>query len=83
MDEVAKHCTSIGGELGTGIYVYIGLDILFLSNHNIHENSCHLCFWASDPFNDRFYLDLSIKGSEAHKQSPYKLLWILWFDEKV
>ena len=23
-----------------------------------------------------------IKGSEAQKQKPYKLLWMLWFDEK-
>ena len=25
------------------------LDILFLSNHNIHKSSLCLCFWASDP----------------------------------
>ena len=23
-----------------------------------------------------------IKGSEAQKQKPYELLWMLWFDEK-
>ena len=43
------------------------LDILFSSNHNIHKNSCNLCFWASDPLIDRFYQNLSIKGSEAQK----------------
>ena len=30
------------------------LDIHFSSNHNIHKNSSGLCFWASDPFIDRF-----------------------------
>ena len=30
------------------------LDILFLSNHNIHKISYVLCFWASDPLIDRF-----------------------------
>ena len=58
------------------------LDILFPSNHNIHKSSCGLCFWASDPFIDRFYKNLSIKGSEAQKQRPHKLLWMLWFDKK-
>ena len=40
------------------------LDIFFSSNRNIHKSSYGLCFWASDPLIDRFYLDLSIKGSE-------------------
>ena len=31
------------------------LDILFLSNHNIHKSSYGHCFWASDPLIDRFY----------------------------
>ena len=44
------------------------LDIFFSSNCNIHKSSYGLCFWASDPLIDRFYLDLSIKGSEAQKQ---------------
>ena len=26
---------------------------------------------------------MSIKGSEAHKQRLHKLLWMLWFDEKL
>ena len=30
------------------------LDILFLSNHNIHKSLCGICFWASDPFIKRF-----------------------------
>ena len=34
-----------------GIYT---LDIPFLSNHNIHNSSCGLCFWASDPLIERF-----------------------------
>ena len=31
------------------------LDILFLSNHNIHKSSYGICFWASEPFIDRCY----------------------------
>ena len=58
------------------------LDILFSSNHNIHKSSHGLCFWASDPLIDKFYKNLSIKGSEAQKQRPDELLWMLWFDEK-
>ena len=58
------------------------LDILFPSNRNIHKSSCGLCFWASVPLIDRFYWNLSIKGSEAGKQRPHELLWMLWFDEK-
>ena len=50
------------------------LDILFLLNHNIHKSSHGLCFWASDPLIDKFYKNLSIKGSEAQKQRPYELL---------
>ena len=34
------------------------------------------------PVIDRFYYNLSIKGSKAQKQRPHKLLWMLWFDEK-
>ena len=34
-----------------GIYT---LDILFLSNHNIHKSLCSLCFCASDPLIERF-----------------------------
>ena len=62
--------------------ISIKLDILFPSNHNIHKSLYGICFWASDPLIDRFYYDLFIKGSEAQKQRPYELLWILWFDEK-
>ena len=58
------------------------LNILFSSNHNIHKSSHGLCFWASDPLINRFYWNLSIKGSEAQKQRPHELLWMLWFDEK-
>ena len=54
----------------------------FSSNHNIHKSSCGFCFWASDPLIDRFYHNLSIKGSEAQKKMPDKRLWMLWFDEK-
>ena len=50
------------------------LDILFPSNHNIHKSSHSLCFWATDPLIDKFYLDLSIKGSDAQKQRPHELL---------
>ena len=53
-----------------------------MSNHNIHKSSHDLFFWASDPLINRFYWNLSIKGSEAQKQRPHKLLWMLWFDEK-
>ena len=43
-----------------------------------------LCSTAPDPLIDRFYYNLSMKGSGAHaqKQRPYKLLWMLQFDEK-
>ena len=58
------------------------LDILFSSNHNIHKSSHGLCFWASDPLIDKFYKNLSIKGSEAQKQRPNEIVWMLWFDEK-
>ena len=34
--------------------LYELLDILFLSNHNIHKSSRGLCFWASDPLIERF-----------------------------
>ena len=50
------------------------LNILYSSNHNIHNSSYSLRFWASDPLIDRFYYDLLIKGSEAQKQRPQELL---------
>ena len=50
------------------------LDILFLSNGNIHKTLCGLCFWASEPLIDRFYKNLSIIGSEAQKQRQHELL---------
>ena len=50
------------------------LDIVFSSNHNIHKSLHGLCFWASDPLIDKFYKNLSIKGSEAQKQRPDELL---------
>ena len=31
------------------------LDILFLSNHNIHKSSFGFCFWTSDLLIDKFY----------------------------
>ena len=65
------------------VTIYLSLDILFLSNHNIHKSLSGLCFWASDPLVDKFYKNLSIKGSEAQKQRPDELLWMLWFDKKV
>ena len=34
------------------------------------------------PFNWKTLVNLSIKGSEAQKQRPHELLWMLWFDEK-
>ena len=54
----------------------------FSSNHNIHKGLYGLCCWASDPLIETFYKNLSIKGSEAQKQRPDKLLWMLWFDKK-
>ena len=59
------------------------LDILFSSNRNIHKSSCLLCLLAWYPLIDRFYKNLSIKGSEAQKQRPHEFLWTLWFDEKL
>ena len=49
----------------------------------IHKSSWGLYFWDSDPLIDRFYQNLSIKGSESQKQRPHELLWMLWFDEKL
>ena len=57
-------------------------DIRFSSNHNIHKSSSGHCFWTLDLLIDGFYQTLSIKGFEAQKQWPDKLLWMLWFDEK-
>ena len=31
------------------------LDILFLSNHNIHKSSCGRCYWASDHLIERVW----------------------------
>ena len=39
---------------GTNTGEHSKLDILFLSNHNIHKSSCFLYFWASDPLVERF-----------------------------
>ena len=33
---------------------YVLLDILFLSNHNIHKSSAGHCLWSSDPLIERF-----------------------------
>ena len=46
------------------MYVVSNLDILFLSNHNIHKSLCGLCFWAPD----------ALIGPGAHEQSPNELL---------
>ena len=51
------------------------LDILFLSNHNIHKSLYGL--WLED-FSKIYWW----KGLKPKKQIPYKLLWMLWFDEK-
>ena len=40
-------------------------------------------FLAADPLIDRSYKNISIKGSEAQNKRQHKLLWTLWFDEKV
>ena len=56
------------------MYNVRNLDILFSSNHNIRKSLHGLCFWASDPLIDKFYKNLSIKGSEAQKQRPDELL---------
>ena len=72
-NEVGKHISTT---------IYVQLDILFSSNHNINKSSHGLCFWASDPLIDEYYKNLSTKWSEAQKQRPDELLWMLWFDEK-
>ena len=48
--------------------------LIFSSNHNIYKSLCGLCFWAADHLIDRFFYNPSIKGSEAKKQRPCKLL---------
>ena len=58
------------------------LDILLSSNHNFPKSLHGISFWASDPLINRFLKNLSIKVSEAHKQRPCELLWMLWVDEK-
>ena len=40
----------------------------------IHKILHGLCFRASDQLIDKFYKHLSIKGSEAQRQRPDKLL---------
>ena len=52
--------------MNTPLYVCM-LDIFFSSNHNIHKSLYGLCFWALDLLIERFYWNLSIKGSEAQK----------------
>ena len=59
------------------------LDILFSLNCNIHKSSHGLSFWASNPLIDKFYLDLSIKGSDAQKQRPHELYECCDLTEKV
>ena len=39
---------------GSSYLVRYALDILFLSNHNIHKSSSGPYFWASDPLDERF-----------------------------
>ena len=67
------HSNNLEFETFSKWYVHT-LNILFPSNHNIHKISCGHWFWASDPLINRTYKNLSIKGSEAQKQIPYKLL---------
>ena len=47
------------------------VDILFSSNQNIHKRFAAFVFGlqSSDPLIDRFYYNLSIKGSEAQKKA--------------
>ena len=52
-------------------YIRVNCRNNFLSNRNIHKSSYGLCFWASNPLIERFWLNLSIKGSEAQK-----LVWM-------
>ena len=46
----------------------------FSSIYNVHKYSCGLWVCAPDPLINRFYYNLSIKGYEAQKQRPHKLL---------
>ena len=41
-----------------------------------------LSFRVSDHIIDRFYKNHSIKGFEAQKQRPNKLLWVFWIEKK-
>ena len=50
---VNRDVIRIANKITGGMYL-CKLDILFLSNHNIHKSSCGLCFWASDPLIDGF-----------------------------
>ena len=50
------------------IFVFCTIRYTFSSNHNIYKSWCGLCFWSSDPIIERFYYNLSIKGSEAQNK---------------
>ena len=65
------NCIQIYSHFVLHVHTYIYIRYTFLSNYNIHKSSRGLCFWASDPLIDRFYLNLSIKGSEDQKQRPH------------
>ena len=58
------------------------LDTLFCQITTFIKVHVAFFFWASDPLINRFYGNLSLKGSEAQKHRPHKLIWTLWFDEK-
>ena len=62
-----------------------------ISNFKERNIECTIIFFfkfikvykrAPGPLIDKFYQNLSSKGSEAQKQRPQVLLWMLWFDEK-
>ena len=56
-------------DLGNYISTMTKFRYAFTSNYNIHKSLCGLCFSAPDPLINRFYINLSIKGLGAQKQS--------------
>ena len=51
--------------------------------YTFRQITTFICFWASGPLIERFLKNISIKVFGAQNQQPHKLLWMLWFDEKV
>ena len=63
--------------IGPKIYFFVK------SQHSIMTVNVAFDFGLQSLHFDRFYSNLSIKGSKAQNQRTHEALWILWFDEKL